>query len=297
MKATGVTALTAGAAVIALLIGIGIGRAGKSDLAERANRQDELSAAVAAMSDRMGAMEGRFDELSQRIGTVGEDVAGQSQRFGELSDRIGEMGTRMSDTVSGMASDISGTLSSQFEGLGARLATLGRPSETGMGAPAPGERVGPGETLMLGDGAARIFLSSVSPETRTARVAIDGTSLQTLALGTPVEAGGCSITLTGIAAPAATIDAVCGGKGSSGGAAAAGLGGGTEISIAQAASLADGAVRIYLSRVDTDTGSAMVAINGTTLSELTMGAPLEAGDCTVSLTGFTDRAVSVEASC
>ncbi|MCB1352691.1 MAG: hypothetical protein KDK03_08145 [Rhodobacteraceae bacterium] len=305
MKTTGVFALAAGAAVIGLLIGIGIGRSGKSELAERAERQDELSASVAALSDKVGAMEGRFDEISQSIGSVGKNLEGQSQRFGDLSERIGEIGTQMSDSVSGMASDLSGKFAQQFDGLGQRLAGLGSQGGGGSGgAPAKGERVSPGETLKLGDDGARLFLSAVNAESKTARVSINGIGLQTLTVGTPVNAGNCQVTLTGIDAPAAMIDTTCdgkqasaGGEEASGGSEPAGLGAGTEISIAQAASLADGAVKIYLSRIDTAAGTARIAVNGTQVSDLTMQNPVKAGDCTVNLTGFTERSVSVEASC
>lgn len=315
MKTSVVVGIAAGAAILGLLIGMGLGGSDDTALTEQASMQEELKAQVSALDERLVAIEGRFDGLSEEIGSLASGIEGQSENFAAVSDRIGEI----SDTVSGAVSslsedfsgrvstlseDISGTLSEKFGGLSSQLAAFRSAAPQG-GESVSGEMVSPGETLMLGDGAARVFLSAVSSDSQSARVAINGTGLQTLRVGRSVEIDGCQITLTGIEAPSAMIDGSCGGGGGEGGDASAqaaasepaGLGAGTEVSIATSAALADGAVRVYLSQFDPSTGTARIAINGTDLTVLAVGESAQAGDCTVSLTGMADTSVSLDASC
>jgi archaellum component FlaC len=321
MKTTTVLALAAGAAIIGLLIGMALGRSGREELAARADRQEELSAQVAGVTEKLDAMEGRFDDLGGQIGSVGEGIEGQSQQVASLSDKIGEMGTSVSEkldemgssvsdsvsgAVSGLSTELSDNMSLQFSSLSTQIAGIARP-EAAAADPVSGVRLLPGRTLMIGEGAARIFLSGVSRDSQSARVAVDGTQVQTLAVGESMDAGNCEITLTAIDAPGAMIDSSCGGGGEDGGgedggggsapAEPMGLGEGTEIPVAKSASFADGAVRIYLSRIDPQTQEASVAINGTTLSKLKVGDPVTAGDCTVNLTGMDRSSVSVKTTC
>lgn len=61
---------------------------------------------------------------------------------------------------------------------------------------APEGGIGIGETALLGDGAARVFLSGVSDG--SARIAVNGFDTQTLAVGESAAAGDCSVTLDAI---------------------------------------------------------------------------------------------------
>ena len=45
---------------------------------------------------------------------------------------------------------------------------------------------------------------------------------------------------------------------------------------------------MFLSGVDREAGTARVAINGPSSTSVSLGEPAEAGDCTVTLTGFTE---------
>jgi hypothetical protein len=304
MKTSGIVVFAAGAALVGLLVGVGIGRSGKSELAERADQHDELVVQVTALEDRLGTIEGRFDGLSQDIGSLSTGLEDQSNQFAAVSDRIGKIGENVSGAVSGavsgLSADLSGALSERFGSLSNQLAAMqtAAPGSESLS----GEIVAPGETLKIGDDAARVFLSSVSADSRSARVAVNGTGLQTLRIGQSVELGGCKIMLTGIEPPSAMIDGSCDGQGEvskqeAPSSAPAGLGKGTEIAVAEVASLADGAVRVFLSQFDPSSGKARIAINGTKTTVLGVGESVKAGDCTISLTGMGETSVSIDASC
>lgn len=337
MKTNIAAGLAGGAAIVGLLLGLAMGGSG-DELEEIAGRQDELGQAVSQVSESLAALEGRFDEIGTRIDAVGESVTGQENSFTALSDRLGEMGETVSglgdsvgQRVSDVGSDISSGFSEQVARLEERIAALrsvGSGTGDGGGAaeatgaaesavsgseetgsegdgPQAGERLLPGASLALGEGAGRLFLSGVDEEAGTARVALNGTEVSTLSLDEPVEAGACQVMLTGIEPPAALIDATCGGEsansgeassGGGGSAEAPGLGEGTEIGIGETAAFGDN-LRVFLSRLDPDGGSASIAVNGPDPADLAMGESMEAGGCELTLTGMTESAASLSASC
>jgi len=71
-------------------------------------------------------------------------------------------------------------------------------------APAPEGGIGAGETALLADGAARVFVSRVDSAAGTARVAVNGFDTVTLAVGETADTDACAVSL----------DAVGGGKAS-----------------------------------------------------------------------------------
>jgi uncharacterized coiled-coil protein SlyX len=212
MKTNVIIGIAAGAAIIGLLVGWGIGRSGKAELAERADQQEALMAQVTTLEERLGAIEGRFDGLSQQIESLSTGLQDQSDQMTAMSDEIGQVEQSVSDAMASLYSDISATMSEQLSSLTTQLAAIQAPAQEAEAA--TGQIVLPGGTLMIGEGAARVFLSSVSADRQSARVAVNGFSLQTLQIGQPIEAGGCEITLTGVEPPAAVIDASCGDEGS-----------------------------------------------------------------------------------
>jgi hypothetical protein len=56
-------------------------------------------------------------------------------------------------------------------------------------------------------------------------------------------------------------------------------------------------LRIFLSSVDEENGTARVAINGPTTTTLELGEPVESDGCTVTLNGFSEGTAVVEGSC
>lgn len=71
--------------------------------------------------------------------------------------------------------------------------------------------VGPGETALLGEGAARVFVSRV--DAGGARVAINGFDTATLAVGenAALAEGGCNVTLTAVGGGKAAFGYACSG--------------------------------------------------------------------------------------
>ncbi|WP_424932655.1 hypothetical protein [Amaricoccus macauensis] len=308
MKTSGTIAVGAGGAVVGLLLGLVLGGSGDSGEEDRARMQEELAGQMTALSEKIDGLEGNFASLSEEVSSIGSGVGEHSEMVAELQSRIGEIGSSVSgavsglsselnETVSGLSNDLSGRISEQFSGLSSQIAAF-RVEET-TGEDVSGELVRPGETLIIGEGAARIFLSAVSQDNQSARIAIDGTGVQTISLGRPVSSGGCDITLTAIQPPSAMIDAVC--DGGSGDQAASseppGLGEGTELQVSRVASFGDGAVKVFLSQFDASAGTARLAINGTDTTVLAVGESADADGCAVTLTGMSDSAISINADC
>lgn len=178
--------------------------------------------------------------------------------------------------------------------------------------PGRGMALRPGETRPFGPRGMGVFLSGADAERGTARVAIGGhRQLHQLQMGERLEMNGCFFELTGIEGTGATIDAECEGAEPEAASEAAseavveaaaapvpeGSGAGTAIRIGETAVLADGALRVFLSAVDAEAGTARAAVNGAQLVSLTIGTPVEAGDCTVELTGIDGRSATVDGSC
>jgi hypothetical protein len=107
------------------------------------------------------------------------------------------------------------------------------------------------------------------------------------------------VTLTGFTETGATCEGDCGGGGSGEAAAApaAGTGEGTAVAVGAAATLVEGKLRVFLSRIDAEAGTARVAVNGPSAMEMTVGQPVEAGGCTVTLTGIGDGEATLDAAC
>lgn len=172
-------------------------------------------------------------------------------------------------------------------------------AETDGAAGAAGA-IGIGETAVFGEGALRVFLSSILPDGTGARVAINGQETVTIAAGESVTAGDCALTLAGIDGRQASFSADCGGgadTAAASGAAPTGSGEGSEIGIGETGIFADGGLRVFLSAFDPEAGTARVAINGQALTMLSMGSPAQAGDCTVTLTGGEGRRAIIDGSC
>jgi hypothetical protein len=215
--------------------------------------------------------------------------------------------------VSALGSDVTTRLAAPLEGLRAAMDSIGerarapragRGSTGGDAAPsaAPagaGEPVAIGQTIAFGDGAARLFLSRVDPAAGTARVAINGPVATTVSLDEPVEAGTCTLTLTGFSDEGATFTGDCGGAEAAAAPAAPaqGTGAGTAVAVGAAETLVEGKLRVFLSGIDAAAGTARVAVNGPQTMVLSVGQPVEAGGCRVTLTGIGEGEATVDAAC
>jgi hypothetical protein len=310
--------VVAGAGLLGLLVGYALGGSGDSGVDELASRQDALAASVAALSDGVGAVDARIGSIeaavtelgtkeSERVegvlgrmagleSSLGELGSAQSERISGLMERIEGMGADVSGAVSGIGSTVSQALSGDLDELRAKVASIGG-SAGGSEPAAPavsGEAIGIGRTASFGDDAVRVFLSGVDMENARARVAINGSSTSALELGTPVTVGNCALTLTGFSEGGALVAADCGGDAA---AAPAASGAGSAVPMGKAEIFGDGKVRVFLSAVDAEAGTARVAINGPAVTTLEMSSPVKAGDCTVELTGVGEGTATVDVAC
>lgn len=328
--------------VVGLLIGLAIGGDGREAREATLRAQDEMAKSVAALNDSVGRIGQTVADLDGKvmgIGTAMTEVSEQQAGLQGLSARIDQVGTEIDSAmsqiggaVSDVGSQVTASLGERMEGLRSALAGIGARAggggkagdeeagdETAGGeqaggdqagggqaaaAPGEGEAVTIGSAIDLGDGAARLFLSSVDPEAGEARVAINGPVASTVTLGEPAEAGACSVTLTGFTEDGgATFSADCGdgaasaaaGGGTDSAEAPAATGAGTAVAIGAAETLVDGKLRVFLSAIDAD--GARVAINGPATVSLAIGQPVEVNGCTVTLTGTGEGQATFEGAC
>ena len=318
----------AAGAVVGLLIGLAVGGDGREAREATLRAQDDLARSVSSLNEAVGRIGQSVADLDGKvsgIGTTVSEVSEQQAGFQGLAARLDQVGTeidgavaQLGGAVSDVGSKVTASLGERMDGLRAVLAGVGSRAGGASGeataeaeAPAAqpaaeGEPVSIGSMIVFGEGAARVFLSGVDPEAGTARVAINGPAPTRVSVGEAVEAGTCSITLTGFAADGATFAGDCGGAGSDEAAAepatdavaaAPATGAGTAVAVGAAETLVEGKLRVFLSGIDAGAGSARVAVNGPTTIALKVGEPAEANGCTVTLTGIGDGQATFEGAC
>jgi hypothetical protein len=294
-----------GGVILGFVIGYAVSSSGRSALEAQLRQNSEIAAAMNALEGRIDGIEGNLRQsvadIQARVDEIGSSDA--EGRIAALAERVEGMSSDIGARLEGMAPELRETVSREIGALQGRLAALSQQATAvvehaiGEGS-AAGIEVRVGGTAMLADGALRVFLSGVNSEAGTARVAVNGQSLATLALGQSTEAGDCTMTLTGLGTGSATVDGRCGGAATEGAAAPVqGSGEGTEVRVGATALLADGALRVFLAAFDEAAGTARVAVNGTALTALTIAQPVEVGDCTVELTGGSGRSAIIDGGC
>ena len=302
---------TVAGVVVGFAIGYAVSSSGRSALEAQLRQNTEVAAALSALEGRIDGIEGNLRQSVADVQARVEEIGASDPEgsIAALAERIEGMGSDIGARLEEVAPDLRATVSRELEALQGRLAALGERAtgavETAMGeAPAAagaGTEVRVGGTAVLADGAARVFLSAADPEAGTARAAVNGFRTVALAVGESVEAGDCTVTLTGVAAGSASFDASCDGAGAAESAdvaaATQGSGEGTEVRVGATAVLADGALRVFLAAFDEAAGSARVAVNGTSLTTLAMAEPVQVGDCTVELTGGSGRSAVIDGGC
>lgn len=85
-----------------------------------------------------------------------------------------------------------------------------KPAQASVSTEPPEGGVAPGETAILGDGAARVFVSRVDAD--AARVAVNGVDTLMLAVGdsAAIADTGCSVTLSAVGGGRAAFGYACG---------------------------------------------------------------------------------------
>lgn len=362
-----------GGLIVGALIGMGIGSSGgKTDHAQ-VEAQRELATGMGALQTSLRGVDARIAELEGRIDTVEASVnalgEAQTGRLEALSTKLeglgGEIGGQVSSLGGAVAASLGqglDTLKSELAGVADKLKAVGseapadasaeapaetaaaapaaRPAAPAAAAPATGEAP-KGELILIGSAASfgdalSVFLSTVNPETGTARVAVNGPSTIALALNEPASAGGCEVTLTGFGDGGAYIDGVCAAPeegaaapaaeegasdegGSDQGASdqagsdqagsdqagsdqaasdqAAAPAEGEAIQIGAAGSFGEGKVRIFVSGVDNEAKTARVALNSLRTAEMKLQDKVDAEGCKVELTGITPEGATFKVDC
>ena len=332
-----------GGLIVGALIGMGIGSSGgKTDHAQ-VEAQRELAAGVGTLQTSLQGVDARIAELEGRIDTVEASVnalgEAQTGRLEALSAKLeglgGEIGGQVSSLGGAVAASLGqglDTLKSELAGVADKLKAVGSeapaeapaqaPTETAAAPAAPATGETPrGELILVGSAASfgdalSVFVSTVNPETGTARVAVNGPSTIALALNQPASAGGCEVTLTGFGEGGAYIDGVCAAPAEDSAAPAADQGAsdaagsdqpasdqaaapaeGEAIQIGAAGSFGEGKVRIFVSGVDNEAKTARVALNSLRTAEMKLQDKVDAEGCKVELTGINPDGATFKVDC
>ncbi len=318
-----------GGVQVGAVLAFAFGASGRAALEAQLRQAGDVTATVAGLETTLGSLHERVAGIDSRIagveGAVTAIQPAHQEALHGLAGRIEGLGDELSGAVSGLGARVGERLETDLTALRERLSEFGAGRVAAVGAtvgaagsgdgsvapvagPGAGETIPTGAAASLADGAVRVFLSATDPPAGAARVAVNGVATTTLALGAPADIDGCALTLTGFAPGGATFDADCG-TGDAAAAerqaaaepqaavAAAGPGPGQEVRVGGAASLGDGAVRVFLSAIDPAAGTARAAIDGVAITPLALGAPVAAGACNVMLTGFTPGGATIEAAC
>jgi hypothetical protein len=303
--------------VVGGLIGFAIAGDGRAAREAALDRQEALTASVATVSESVSGINAALDDIGARVAGLETSLKeGTERQIGGvegLAQRLEAVSSEIGGAVTGLGASVTATLGERMEGLRAAVGEIGsratggaEPEGGAAAAPAAasgeGLAVGIGQMVVFADGAARVFLSGVDREAGTARIAVNGPQPTSVALGEPTAIGDCSITLTGFTEDGgATFSGDCDGAGAaeaaSTGADVPAEGAGTAIVIGTSATLAEGKLRVFLSGVDADAGTARVAVNGPQTIALALAEPTEAGGCTLTLTGIGEGQATVDAGC
>lgn len=284
-----------GLALILLLVAVFMSRDSGPDLKGMiAKEVGPISVAVADLGSRVDGVEGSLGEISAQLANAAttEDVAAVTAQVeeamaqtGTLSESIAAMQTTLDDTVEAVKSaPASVAVASAPEG------TAPAPQDTAVAEDgAPGFK--PGETAVFADGALRMFVSRLDAEAQAVRVSVGG-EMKTLAVGQgrtmAVADDFCRVTVSSVSGNGAAMDAVCGDD----------LPVPEGISAGETSVFADGALRVFASRVLED--EARLSVNGE-MQTLAIGrsVPVMAGDenCRVYLDALDRGHALVSTKC
>ncbi len=188
----------AGGALIGLLLGLFIGN-DTLDEDVRTLVREEI-APVSAAAQEQGSV---LEAMSARLDALDAAVADGASATGEMASAVAAKIEGLRDTLGGKISE---TAASQADSLKATLAEMSASLESWTRSAVDtvalddGSAAGPGEVLMLADGALRVFVSGVVDG--KARLAVNGLSTQVVAVGdgvtTDVDGKSCTVSVTGI---------------------------------------------------------------------------------------------------
>ncbi len=255
-----------------------------------------------AMSTATGVLEARIAELEAALSESASATAAQlDERLAALEADVAGRMAAMSETATAQADELA-ALADQMAQAAASAATAA-PEAATLGMPTS-DPLGVGQTAIFADGAVRVFVSAMDQATGRARLSVNGET-QSLSIGASatvaLEAGDCTVALADVADAGAIIGSDCGTETAAAAPADTppapedGHTPGTTVS------LADGALRVFVSALAADGSSARLAVNGIDTVTIASGTSIEvaSGDqtCTLTVTGVGAGMVGLEGGC
>ncbi|GFE52003.1 hypothetical protein So717_37560 [Roseobacter cerasinus] len=252
----------------------------------------------AAMAAATEGFEARIAELEAALS---ESAASLDERLVALQTETAVEMAALSAATEGQANDLADLVEQMAQ------APQAAPAEAVDLDMPTSEARGVGETAIFADGAVRVFVSAVDQDGGSARVSVNGET-QSLSIGASaavaLDGGECAVALADVTEAGAIIGSDCGVETTQATDAAAadippapedGHTPGTTVS------LADGALRVFVSALAADGSSARLAVNGIDVVAVASGTSIDvaAGDqaCTLTVTGVGNGMVGLEGSC
>ncbi|WP_300061757.1 ABC transporter C-terminal domain-containing protein [uncultured Roseobacter sp.] len=258
--------------------------------------------ATAAMSEATGALEARIAELEASLADSASATAAQmDEKLAALEADVSSRMTALAEEAEARVAD----LAALADGVTSAPESDAAPTEGGtVSDMATSDALGVGETAIFADGAVRVFVSAVDQDSRSARLSVNGAA-QTLSVGetagVTLEGADCTVGLVEVTEAGATIGSDCGSETAEAAPADVppapeeGHTPGTTVS------LADGALRVFVSSLAADGSAARLAVNGIDTVTVASGTSIEVavGDqtCTVTVTGVGNGMVGLDGSC
>lgn len=289
-----------GGAVVSVLLAVGIGDSMTDGKIKRAlERAQEETASAAAGAEE--ALEARLAALEAALG---ESAAAASA---QLEDRLATLEAETTAGIEDLAADV-GEQAAALEALAGEIAALADADPGSSAAPDFGpdmmssQPLGVGQTAIFADGAVRAFVSAINQQIKVVRLSVNGV-LWDLEVGTlittPLDGDECSVGLASVDENGAKIVSDCGVSASVNAdfppAPEEGYSPGT------VASLADGALRVFVSALAPDGSAARLAVNGLDVQTIGSGETIDvvAGDqnCSLTVTGVGNGIVGLDGSC
>jgi hypothetical protein len=275
-----------------------VGRRIEAAKAEEAERSGRIEAGLSQLASDVG---GRLDGIAGSVDTGARSVADFGAKLGGEVEALGQLlhgaidkssADHLAALESGLAG-LRGQLSAPAPAAGEAVAPAAAATPAAAAAPsaAPEEGHTPGQTVVLSDGALRVFVSRLDEAGGTAHVRVAGEDLA-LTLGKPAivtgDAGECQVTLDALGGGKAALSGVCGDALPEPAGAAPG----------SVVDLAEG-LRVFVSGVSDE--GARIAVNGVQTVTLPVGEAIEAkaGDqtCRVSVDAVDRGRVALGYTC
>ncbi|WP_417207117.1 hypothetical protein [Antarctobacter sp.] len=279
------------------------------EVAQKAAKSHEEQ--LAALQKRLDALEAGLAENAPDLTAV---TAGLSK---EMTAKLDSLSTALGNEIAKSSAAQAETLKATLADLSAGIEKNARAAVTAMagtddaGPAAPAKSasdndtmlagaLGVGDTALFAEGAVRAFVSRIDPSGGAVRLSVNG-GLVTLGAGgsTKVSMGrsDCTVTVEALNGQGVTLGSDCGVLPPPPALTAPDDG----VAPGHAVSLADGAVRVFVSSVDSDARTARIAVNGVQTQQVSADSRLgvESGDksCTLQVTGIGEGMIGFEASC